>query len=1035
MIKIDDKEIRNPIEQIKKNMDDIEWLKQRIKDAYTANITIDTEAITVSREDTNVPDNVKAGWLVDAAGNLFNITGGNTNTLMIKYYTNVKGNTGPQGPQGIQGIQGEQGIQGPQGNPGLGIYPTSYNISLGSATVPIEDITTSGRTLQVGDLLVGTSTNWCHRIDSVSTSSVTSQSIFYMRGEDGNAMYYCNEHLAPIGSAKIIYWDDVESNPYRYPLVNDLFIDSNGIYGKVTELIPPTQDVSWSMFVLSLGTLKGPQGPQGATGEQGPAGQDGLTTDIYVNGQTYTQSGGTITLPDYPTSLDWDDIQDKPTFATVATSGDYDDLIDKPDLSIYAQSANLATVATSGDYTDLTNKPTIPTVNNNRITLIQNGNSASFTLNQNSDSQITLLTVQGNTGDTPTATLTDLQVGNTVYEIPQGGGATYTAGNGIDITSDVISVDSTVVALQSDIPDVSDFVTTTDLSTTLADYVQSSSLATVATSGDYDDLTDKPDLTNYIQKSSTSGLVKNDGTIDTTNYVKVQQNYTSIDNNGANLDLNYQRSGYTSAKVRVYMDGVKLEGSQIALESTYTPTIKVNGGSAKQIATTDQIPTVPTVVSAFTNDAGYITGIDSSDVITALGYTPGTSNFSGDYDDLTDKPDLSNFVTSTDLQTELQNYVESSDLAAVATSGEYSDLIGTPTLATVATTGDYDDLIDKPDLSIYAESANLATVATTGDYDDLLNKPTIPAAQVNSDWNASSGVAQILNKPSLATVATSGDYTDLTNKPTIPSSSDFLTINDDQNINSVKTFNATKGLGFKVIDNLQAGYLSGYSETNKGNLLLRRGNSSGYLDTYGLLLPDTSSYTANKTIATTDDIPTLPTLATVATTGDYDDLINKPTIPEAVSANTGATPSATLTDLQVGSTVYNIPTGPTNYVTTDTQQLNITGTKAFDNIWTKTINPATNNFYELGNSYYNYKSINVNKIKGGAYGSELGYGINIPDTHTWTADKTIATTDQIPTTATSTVTPTGETLTFTYSDNTTATYTFLTAVSVSTTLS
>jgi len=48
----------------------------------------------------------------------------------------------------------------------------------------------------------------------------------------------------------------------------------------------------------------------------------------------------------------------------------------------------------------------------------------------------------------------------------------------------------------------------------------------------------------------------------------------------------------------------------------------------------------------------------------------------------------------------------------------------------------------------------------------ILNKPTIPAAQVNSDWNASSGVAQVLNKPSLAMVATTGSYTDLTNKPT-----------------------------------------------------------------------------------------------------------------------------------------------------------------------------------------------------------------------------------------------------------------------------
>jgi len=31
----------------------------------------------------------------------------------------------------------------------------------------------------------------------------------------------------------------------------------------------------------------------------------------------------------------------------------------------------------------------------------------------------------------------------------------------------------------------------------------------------------------------------------------------------------------------------------------------------------------------------------------------------------------------------------------------------------------------------------------------ILNKPTIPAAQVNSDWNATSGVSQILNKPTI----------------------------------------------------------------------------------------------------------------------------------------------------------------------------------------------------------------------------------------------------------------------------------------------
>ena len=74
------------------------------------------------------------------------------------------------------------------------------------------------------------------------------------------------------------------------------------------------------------------------------------------------------------------------------------------------------------------------------------------------------------------------------------------------------------------------------------------------------------------------------------------------------------------------------------------------------------------------------------------------------------------------------------------------------------------------DLTPYAESEDLATVATSGDYDDLENKPSIPAAQVQSDWNEadSSAVDYIKNKPNLATVATSGSYTDLSNKPTIP---------------------------------------------------------------------------------------------------------------------------------------------------------------------------------------------------------------------------------------------------------------------------
>jgi len=39
------------------------------------------------------------------------------------------------------------------------------------------------------------------------------------------------------------------------------------------------------------------------------------------------------------------------------------------------------------------------------------------------------------------------------------------------------------------------------------------------------------------------------------------------------------------------------------------------------------------------------------------------------------------------------------------------------------------------------------TTPFDGDYNSLTNLPTIPAAQVNSDWNATSGVSRILNKP------------------------------------------------------------------------------------------------------------------------------------------------------------------------------------------------------------------------------------------------------------------------------------------------
>lgn len=77
---------------------------------------------------------------------------------------------------------------------------------------------------------------------------------------------------------------------------------------------------------------------------------------------------------------------------------------------------------------------------------------------------------------------------------------------------------------------------------------------------------------------------------------------------------------------------------------------------------------------------------------------------------------------------------------------QISNFVSATDLAKVATTGNYNDLLNVPDI---LTTEDVHPVCYTGNYDDLNNKPTIPDAQVNSDWNATSGKAQILNKPTI----------------------------------------------------------------------------------------------------------------------------------------------------------------------------------------------------------------------------------------------------------------------------------------------
>ena len=125
---------------------------------------------------------------------------------------------------------------------------------------------------------------------------------------------------------------------------------------------------------------------------------------MYING-SWEKIGDTSVAQ---VQSDWDEadptspayIDNKPTLATVATSGSYADLSNTPSLATVATSGSytdlsntpsLATVATSGSYTDLSNTPTIPTVNDATITIQQDGTTVgTFTTNDANDTTINL---------------------------------------------------------------------------------------------------------------------------------------------------------------------------------------------------------------------------------------------------------------------------------------------------------------------------------------------------------------------------------------------------------------------------------------------------------------------------------------------------------------------------------------------------------------------------------------------------------------------------------------------------------------------
>ena len=124
--------------------------------------------------------------------------------------------------------------------------------------------------------------------------------------------------------------------------------------------------------------------------------------------------------------------------------------------------------------------------------------------------------------------------------------------------------------------------------------------------------------------------------------------------------------------------------------------------------------------------------------------------------------------------------------------------------------------------------------------------------QVQSDWaeTDTNSMSYIKNKPELSVVATSGSYNDLIDKPNIPTLTSELT--NDSN--------------FLTESNLKT--INGESIVGEGNLVIQGGGTQVQSD-WAETDDQSVSYIKNK-----------PTLSIVATTGSYNDLLNKPTIPE-----------------------------------------------------------------------------------------------------------------------------------------------------------
>ena len=579
----------------------------------------------------------------------------------------------------------------------------------------------------------------------------------------------------------------------------------------------------------------------------------------------------------------YDDLSNIPNFAPVATSGDYNDLTNKPTIPSYQvlsishdtlyltnggfvklpvsfdgdynhliNKPNLAPVATSGNYNDLTNRPTIPSyqvlsVSNDTLYLTNGG---FVKLPGGFDGDYNHLTnkpnlFSGNYNDlTNKPTLFDGNYNNLTNKPNLAPVATSGNYNDLSNRPQIPTVPTNVSAFQNDAGYLTSFseqqVLTISHDTI---YLTGGSFVKLPTaegfSGSYNDLTDKPQIptvptnvsafqndagyltsfseqqvltisndTIYLTGGSFVKLPTAEGFSGSWNDLTDKPNIPTVptDVSAFNNDAGYLTSFTESQILTISNDTIYLTGGSFVK----LPTAEGFSGSYNDLTDKPQIPTVPTNVSAFQNDAGYITSFTEQQVLTISNDTiyltggsfvklPTAEGFSGDYNDLNNKPNIPTVPTNVSAFTNDAGYLTSFQESQILTISHDTIYLTGGSFVKLPTaegfSGSYNDLTDKPTLF-------------SGDYNDLTNKPTFTESQILTISNDTIYLTggSFVKLPA----GFSGDYNDLTNQPIIPKVPNYVSSFENDMGYIIKDSIPTNVSAFTN----DAGYITGYTETD-----------------------------------------------------------------------------------------------------------------------------------------------------------------------------------------------------------------------------